>query len=95
MGTEVFPFADVKIFLVADPGERAIRRYKQLKEQGISASLAALTQEIAQRDSRDARRRVSPLKPAADAITLDTTGLSIEDVRQRTLMLVQRNLSGG
>lgn len=92
MGTVVFPDATVKLFLSADPMERAKRRYKQLNEQGISASLAALTQEIAERDRRDTERKTAPLKPAADAILLDTTGLSILDVKQQALLILQKRL---
>lgn len=90
MGTVVFPDAKVKIFLTASPQERAKRRYKQLREKGINASLAALVNDIAERDRRDAQRAVSPLVPAPDAITLDTTGLGIAEVRERALALVRR-----
>lgn len=87
MGTVVFPEAEVKIFLTATLEERARRRYKQLKEQGIDANLGALLDELARRDERDASRVVAPLKPAADAAVLDTTGLSIEEVLGRALAL--------
>ena len=80
MGTVIFPTADLKIFLSASPEERAKRRYKQLNEKGISASLADLFDEIAERDRRDSERASAPLKPAADAILLDTTDLSIDQV---------------
>ena len=80
MGTVIFPEAGAKIFLTADPGERAQRRYKQLKEKGIDVSLAALRDDIVKRDERDSQRSVSPLKPADDAIQIDTTGLSIAEV---------------
>jgi cytidylate kinase len=89
MGTVVFPDADVKIFLTASLEERAKRRYKQLNEQGIGANLAALLDELARRDERDANRSVAPLKPAHDAIVLDTTGLGIDEVLDRTLRLVR------
>jgi len=87
MGTVVFPQADVKIFLTASVDERAQRRYKQLKEKGISANLPDLLTEIAERDARDAERSVSPLKPAADAVMLDTTSLTINEVRDKVLGL--------
>jgi cytidylate kinase len=87
MGTVIFPAAGLKIFLTATPKERAHRRYKQLKEKGFDVSLAALSQEIAERDARDAARRVAPLKPAADAIALDSTGLEVEEVVGRVLRL--------
>jgi cytidylate kinase len=87
MGTTVFPDAGVKIFLTASVDERAQRRYKQLKEKGISANLPDLLTEIAERDARDAERSVSPLKPAADAVVLDTTSLTINEVRDKVLGL--------
>ncbi|MDH3948691.1 MAG: (d)CMP kinase [Gammaproteobacteria bacterium] len=87
MGTVVFPQAGVKIFLTASVDERAQRRYKQLKDKGISANLPDLLTEIAERDARDAQRTVSPLKPAADAVVLDTTSSSIEEVRDRVMQL--------
>jgi cytidylate kinase len=79
MGTHVFTDAALKVFLTASPEERAKRRYKQLNEKGIDVSLAALSRDIEQRDRRDSERSVAPLKPAADARVLDSTGISIED----------------
>ena len=87
MGTVVFPLAGVKIFLTASVDERAQRRYKQLKDKGISANLPDLLTEIAERDARDAQRTVSPLKPAADAVVLDTTSSTIEEVCDRVMQL--------
>ena len=92
MGTVVFPDAPLKIFLTASPEERAKRRYKQLIEKGISASLATLAQDIAERDTRDAQRAVAPLRPAADAIILDTDTLTIAAVRRHVLDLIERKL---
>ena len=92
MGTVVFPDAPLKIFLTASPEERAKRRYKQLIEKGISASLATLAQDIAERDTRDAQRAVAPLRPAADAIILDTDTLTITAVRRHVLDLIERKL---
>lgn len=89
MGSVVFPDADKKIFLVASLAERARRRYKQLKEQGNDASLDALLNELARRDERDEQRSVAPLKPAKDAIVIDSTGLSIEEVLEQALKLVR------
>jgi cytidylate kinase len=80
MGTVVFPAADLKIFLTASAEERALRRYKQLKDKGSDVSLAALSREITERDLRDSTRTVAPLKPAPDAVVIDSTGLSIEQV---------------
>ena len=87
MGTVVFPQAGVKVFLTASVDERAQRRYKQLKDKGISANLPDLLKEIAERDARDAERTVSPLKPAADAVVLDTTSSTIEEVCDRVMQL--------
>lgn len=92
MGTVVFPDAPLKLFLGASPEARARRRHKQLMEHGNSASLAGLAQEIAERDARDARRATAPLRPAADAIHLDTTDLTVTDVRARTRTLVAERL---
>jgi CMP/dCMP kinase len=80
MGTVVFPDAQLKIFLTASAEERARRRYLQLKDQDPSMTLERLSREIAARDHRDMNRPVAPLVPAADAVILDTTGLSIADV---------------
>jgi CMP/dCMP kinase len=85
MGTVVFPQARAKIFLTATPAERALRRYKQLKEKGVTANLAALSLEIAERDERDSTRSASPLVASADATVLDTTGMSVDDVIERVL----------
>ncbi|MDN3517687.1 (d)CMP kinase [Aquisalimonas lutea] len=93
MGTVVFPDAPVKVFLTASPEERARRRHKQLKEQGVDVSLASLLDEIAVRDERDRSRAVAPLVPADDAVELDTTGLSVEEVVGRVLKLLQERLS--
>ncbi|HVH83648.1 MAG TPA: (d)CMP kinase, partial [Steroidobacteraceae bacterium] len=87
MGTVVFPQADLKIFLTATPEERALRRYKQLKDKGSDVSLAALSREIAERDLRDRTRQVAPLRPAADALVIDSTGLDIGAVVARVLAL--------
>ena len=78
MGSVVFPDATLKIFLTADSGERARRRYKQLMEKGLGASMDALLQEIRERDARDSRRAAAPLRKVAEAFELDTTGLSVE-----------------
>ena len=85
MGTVVFPDASLKIFLTASLNERANRRYKQLISKGIDAMLPDLLRDLNQRDSRDAERRVSPLKPAEDAMVLDSTDLSIDDVVSQIL----------
>ena len=87
MGTVVFPQADLKIFLTATPEERALRRYKQLKDKGSGVSLPALSREIAERDLRDQTRQVAPLRPAADAEQIDSTGLDVAAVVARVLEL--------
>ena len=92
MGTVVFPGAALKIFLTASPAERALRRYKQLKQKGVTANLAALSLEIAERDTRDMSRAISPLVASADAVTMDTTGLSIDAVLGRVLDLARERL---
>ena len=89
MGTVVFPQARVKIFLTASPAERALRRHKQLKEKGVTANLAALSLEIAERDERDSTRSASPLVASADATMLDTTGMSVDDVVERVLRIAR------
>jgi len=78
MGTVVFPDARIKVYITASPEERATRRYKQLIEKGNSVNLESLLRDIRERDARDSGRAAAPLKPAADAIILDTTALSIE-----------------
>jgi cytidylate kinase len=89
MGTVIFPDAPLKVFLTASAEERAKRRYKQLKDKDFDVSLAALSQELAERDFRDAHRAVSPLRPADDAELLDSTGLNIEQVEQVVLALAK------
>ena len=93
MGTVVFPGADIKIFLTASAAERAARRYKQLKEKGVAATLAALSLEIAERDRRDTNRAISPLIASADAVLLDTTGMSVSAVVERVLGVARGRLS--
>jgi CMP/dCMP kinase len=77
------------VFLTACAAVRAERRYKQLKAKGLDVTLAALLREIEARDARDAARPVAPLKPANDAVLIDTTGTPIADVVARVLALVQ------
>jgi cytidylate kinase len=89
MGTVIFPDARRKVFLTASAEERAERRYKQLKEKGLSVTLATLLREIEARDVRDAERAVAPLKPAEDAVLIDSTGMSIDAVVARVLELVR------
>lgn len=85
MGTVVFPQAVAKIFLTASAEARAERRYKQLIEKGMSASLPALVADMQARDARDSGRAVAPLKPASDALLLDTTEMDVEAAVQAVL----------
>ena len=88
MGTVIFPDAGIKVFLTASADERAERRYKQLKDKGVSVTLDGLLREILARDARDASRAVAPLRPAEDAVCIDTTGQPIEAVVGRVLALL-------
>ena len=94
MGTAIFPDAKVKIFLTASAKERAQRRYKQLKSKGINGSIAPLLsdilRDIEERDERDSSRSASPLKPADDAVQIDTSDLSIEQVVEQVLAICEK-----
>ncbi len=93
MGTVVFPEAEAKIYLTASPETRAERRYKQLIDKGENVSLAALVKQVEERDVRDATRSVSPLKPASDALVIDSSGLTIDEVYQKTMGVIRRCLA--
>ena len=93
MGTVVFPAANPKIYLTASVEERAQRRYKQLLDKGIDAILRNLLQDLSERDARDSERSISPLKPADDAIVIDTTHLNELEVMAQVMDLVQKALS--
>jgi cytidylate kinase len=93
IGTKVFPDADVKIFLDADPVIREQRRLAQRNAKGAAAQL--ISAELRERDHRDRTRAISPLEPAADAVTLDSTALSEEEVLQKVEELVAKKLAGG
>ena len=88
MGTVVFPDADLKLYLTASAAIRAERRVKQLKTQGVDANIVQITRDIEERDERDLNRKTAPLKPAEDAIVIDTTGLNIDQVCQETASLL-------
>lgn len=92
MGTIVFPAAAVKIYLIASAEERAQRRYQQLISKGESVNLAALLEDIQQRDQRDMNRSIAPLKPADDAIVIDSSGTAIADVFSQVLSQVQARI---
>ncbi len=93
IGTVVLPQADVKIFLVASVEERAERRYLENKEKGIASDFETLKQEIIARDTFDSNRTVSPLKQAADAIRLDTTSLSINEVVNECIKIINNKIN--
>jgi cytidylate kinase len=90
MGTVLFPEAKLKLFLDADPAIRAKRRFNQLQEIGVNANVDDIFLEINQRDIRDRQRSISPLVPAEDAIVIDTSHLSIEEVVAQSMIFVQR-----
>jgi cytidylate kinase len=92
MGTVVFPQAELKIYLTASAEERAHRRYKQLKDKGIDANLSSLVEELRLRDDRDMNRKAAPLKPASDAIIIDTTTLDINQVTNEVMSLVDQRV---
>ena len=93
MGTVVFPEAPAKLFLTATPEERALRRYEQLRGQSSDVTLDRIRDELRQRDERDARRTVAPLRPADDAYVVDTTEISIEEVLAEALNWVRQRCS--
>ena len=88
IGTTVLPNAEVKIYMVASVAERAKRRYKENIQKGIETPLATLEQEIAERDRKDSHRAVSPLRQASDAIRIDPTSMTIDEVVERILSLI-------
>jgi cytidylate kinase len=93
MGTVVFPDAEIKIFLTASAEERARRRYNQLKEKGIDVNLDGLVEELRERDKRDQERAVAPLRPAVDAVRIDTDKLTIEQVVEKIMSEVRKIFS--
>ena len=95
MGTVVFPDARVKLFLTASAEERAQRRHKQLMEKGMSANIIDLLREIERRDQRDSTRAVAPLRPADDAILLDTSKLSVAEAIDAVLAICRPRLAAG
>jgi cytidylate kinase len=88
MGTVIFPDAELKVFLTASAEIRAERRYKQLKEKGESVNLTRLFREIKARDLRDQSRAIAPLRPAEDAVIIDSTSLSIDEVLEKIVSLI-------
>jgi CMP/dCMP kinase len=94
MGTVVFPDAVLKVFLTASVEVRAQRRYKQLIDKGNHANLAALSRDLEERDKRDAARAVAPLKPAVDAVSLDSSGMTVGEVVDRLLKQYRERIRG-
>jgi cytidylate kinase len=93
MGTVVFPEAALKLYLEADPEERAKRRYKQLKDKGINVSLAQVLAELHARDERDINRSVAPLKPATDAVMINTSTLTAQGVFDEIMKHVKQRFN--
>jgi len=89
MGTVVFPDASFKVFLTAEVSERAKRRLKQLQETGIAGNISHTLAEVQKRDERDVNRQHSPLKPAKDALVIDTTNLTINEVITKVMALIK------
>ncbi len=93
MGTVVFPRAQAKIFLDASAEERANRRLKQLQDKGLDVRFADLLSEIQERDDRDRNRPVAPLRPAEDALVLDSTSMTIDEVVEKALQYIESKLA--
>ena len=93
MGTVVFPDALVKIYLTARLEERVQRRYRQLIDKGIDATLPLLLRDLKERDAKDSERPISPLKPAKDAVVLDTTDLQVDQVVRLVMSIVRDRLA--
>ena len=92
IGTVVLPNAQVKIFLTASPEARAMRRYKELQEKGAKDTYEEVLADLLQRDYNDSHRAVAPLKPAEDSITVDNSGLSLEDSIEQVLSVIRAAL---
>ena len=90
IGTTVLPNAEVKIFLVASVHERAVRRFKENVEKGIDTPLDVLEKEIEERDYKDSHRKISPLTQAKDAVLVDTTSLSNEEVVAKIMEIIEK-----
>ena len=89
IGTMVCPDADIKIFITADLEARASRRYRELNGEGIEVAFDSVLEDLKERDERDSKRSVAPLKPAKDAVVVDTTNLSAEEVFQQVCEIVK------
>jgi len=93
IGTVVFPEADVKVFLTAGPEERAKRRFAELKEQGKRVSLDETLEEMIERDRRDQERALAPLRRAEDAVAIDSTGRTVDQVMERIMQEIKKKMS--
>ena len=89
MGTVVLPWAQVKIFLTASPEERARRRFEELKAKGEEVAYDEILSDMKERDYQDSHREIAPLRPASDAVLLDSTGLTLDEVVERIAALVE------
>lgn len=89
IGTVVLPWAQVKIFLTASPEERARRRFEELKAKGEEVAYDEILSDMKERDYQDSHREIAPLRPASDAVLLDSTGLTLDEVVERIAALVE------
>lgn len=94
IGSVVLPHADVKVFLTASLEERANRRYRELKEKGVTVSFEELKQDLSRRDEQDQTRECSPLRKAEDAVLIDTTHKSIEEIVEKIYQLCRTKMGG-
>lgn len=93
IGTVVFPQAELKIYLIASPTERAVRRVRELEKQGVDASIEEVERLIAERDRMDSERDISPLRKANDAVEIDTSTMSIDEQTRRVVALARYKIS--
>lgn len=94
IGTVVLPDAQVKIFLTADPEERAMRRYKELKEKGSDVKYEDVLDDLIKRDYQDSHREIAPLKPAEDSVVFNTTGYTLEESVAKVISIIEEKTNG-
>lgn len=94
IGTVVLPNAQVKIFLTADPEERAMRRYKELKEKGSDVKYEDVLDDLIKRDYQDSHREIAPLKPAEDSVVFNTTGYTLEESVAKVITIIEEKTNG-
>lgn len=92
IGTVVLPDAQIKIFLTASPEERALRRYKELEQKGTDTTFDEVLKDVKQRDYNDSHRAVAPLKPSEDGVTVDTTGMTLEESRDTIIKIIREKI---